>query len=94
MIEHVKQNLKGKFVWANYCTLNNHGYLGPNKFDYLAQMPVVGLGVHLAAAVTYSVAWSSIYGIRKFISLGEKIEKTKSNRKSRAHSCLQDASGP
>lgn len=94
MIKHIKQNLKGKFAWTDYQKLNNHGYLGPNKFDYLAQMPVVGLGVHLAAVVTYGAVWSSIYGIRKFISLGEKIEKTKSNRKSSAYSCIQDASGP
>ncbi|AHE63472.1 hypothetical protein ZZ1p0007 [Acinetobacter phage ZZ1] len=44
LIKIVKTNLKGTFSWNRYVNEGHHDHkFGPNKTDFIGQMPVIGL---------------------------------------------------
>lgn len=54
----IKANLKGRFLWSRYVKYGNHDHkFGPNVFDYIAQIPVIGL---IFVLIVFSVLWAVV----------------------------------
>lgn len=50
--KELKDNLKGHFSWKKYCQPGNHDHkFGPTKFEYICQMPIIGLVPYVLATI-------------------------------------------
>ncbi|AWY10421.1 hypothetical protein ABNavy1_005 [Acinetobacter phage AB-Navy1] len=73
LLNIIKTNLNGTFKWSTYVEEGDHDHkFGPNKTDFICQMPVVGL---IALLVVHLLIYSLIailYPYRLFRSYTEK----------------------
>ena len=66
---------KGKFKWSDYCKSGNHDHkFGPTKWEYMAQMPIVGLAV---LPLSYMLLYLSYIPVLIILKVCERIDETK-----------------
>ena len=69
-VKAFKTNLQGTFSWNKYIERGNHDHkFGPNKFDFIAQIPLIGIGF---CAIIFSLIFIVGFPIKTYMNLTGK----------------------